>query len=355
MNIESRRSFPFPCGTFMRRPALPLLLPALLVLLLSGCASAQVPPSVPTPAVPGVVSTHGLLQTRGNKIVGQHGRPVSLAGNSFFWSQWMGQYYTHEAVAWLKKDWNASIVRAALGVHESSGYLQDPDANFARIAQVVDAAIAQDMYVIVDWHDHHAHRHTAQAIKFFEEIARRYGNRPHLIYEIFNEPLADATWSGDVKPYAEKVIAAIRAIDPDNLIVVGPPRWAQDVDIAAADPLRDANVAYALHFYAGTHKAPLREKAERALRLGAALFVTEWGTCDASGGGAIDHASVREWMAFIRRHDLSHCNWAISDKQETASALVPGASPHGGWKDSELTPSGLFVRELVRGWPPGSK
>lgn len=84
---------------------------------------------------------------------------------------------------------------------------------------------------------------------------------------------------------------------------------------------------------------------------GVALFVTEWGTCDADGAGAVDQASVRAWMAFLRQHQLSHCNWAISDKNETASIVRPGASATGGWKDSELTPSGKFVRELIRTWP----
>lgn len=338
----------------MRYPVLPSALVALATALLlsSGCASNKVPPSVPTPAIPGAVSTHGLLRAQGNRIVGQDAKPVSLAGNSFFWSQWSGRFYTHEAVSWLKKDWHATIVRAALGVTENEGYLQSPEENLARVTQVVDAAITEDIYVIVDWHDHHAHRNTEKAIGFFQEIARRYGNRPNLIYEIYNEPLADVTWAGDVKPYAEKVIAAIRAIDPDNLIIVGSPHWSQDVDVAAADPIKDANVAYSLHFYAGTHKQGLRAKADKALALGAALFVTEWGTCDASGAGAVDEASTREWMEYIRKHQLSHCNWSVFDKPETASIVVPGASAQGGWTNEQLTPSGRLARELIRNWPP---
>ena len=44
---------------------------------------------------------------------------------------------------------------------------------------------------------------------------------------------------------------------------------------AALDPIAgDANVAYALHFYAGTHRQSLRDKAAFALERGVALFVT---------------------------------------------------------------------------------
>ena len=50
-----------------------------------------------------------------------------------------------------------------------------------------------------------------------------------------------------VRAYAERVIAAIRQHDPANLIIVGTPCWSQQVDVAAAAPLDDANVARARH------------------------------------------------------------------------------------------------------------
>jgi endoglucanase len=330
----------------------PLALAAALAVfcIQSGCA-AMTPPA---PTTPGAVSVHGRLHTAGNRIVGEDGKPVSLAGVSYGWSQWeAARFYNAGTVNWLKQDWRAQIIRAPLGVHEEDGYLQHPAQNKARVVAVIDAAIAADLYVIIDWHDHHAHQHTDQAVAFFQEMARRYGDRPNIIYEIYNEPLANAGWARDVKPYAEKVIAAIRAIDPDNLIVVGTPNFSQNVDVAAADPVKDANVAYALHFYAATHKQSLRARAVKALGLGVALFVTEWGTCRADGAGAIDQASVREWMAFIREHQLSHCNWAIYDKAETAAILQRSASAQGHWRDDDLSASGKFVRELLRGWSAG--
>jgi endoglucanase len=319
---------------------------ATAALLLASAACAA-----PTPAAPGVVSEHGRLQVAGNRIIGAHGRPVSLAGVSFGWSQWQAaRFYNAGTVNWLKQDWNTSIVRAALGLHEEPGsYLQKPAANRARVTAVIDAAVAADLYVIIDWHDHHAEDHADLAVAFFADMAKRYGHLPHVIYEIYNEPLV-ISWPDKIKPYAEKVIAAIRAHDPDNLIVVGTPAWSQRVDIAAADPIKDPNVAYSLHFYAGTHKADLRAKAERALALGAALFVTEWGTCNADGRGPVDEASVREWLDFMRRHQLSHCNWAVYDKDETAAIIRPGAPAKGGWKDRHLTPSGTLAREIVRTW-----
>jgi len=322
-------------------------LPAFLILV--GCTSAAPPP----PVSPGPVSVHGLLHVAGHQIVGADGRPVSLAGVSFGWSQWeAARFYNAGTVNWLKQDWHAAIVRAALGVHAEPGsYLQDPAANRERVTRVVDAAIAADLYVLIDWHDHHANQHTAQAVAFFQDMARRYGTRPNVMYEIFNEPIRGLTWPRDVKPYAETVIAAIRAIDPDNLIIVGTPNYSQDVDVAALDPIKDPNVAYTLHFYAGTHKESLRAKAVAAMEHGAALFVTEWGTGTADGAGKVDVESTEAWMKFLRDWQLSHCNWAVYDKAETAAIVLPSASSQGGWAGTDLSPAGRFARELVRNWP----
>lgn len=300
------------------------------------------------------VKEHGRLHVNGNQIVGQNGQPVSLAGNSLFWSQEQDQFWDPRTIRWLKKDWKMQIVRAAMGV-EWGGYLDHPDRERAKVITVVDAAIANDLYVIIDWHDHHAHLHTKEAIVFFQDMARRYARSPNVIYELYNEPIGDTSWKDAVKPYSEKVIDAIRAIDPNNLIVVGSPHWSQDVDIAASDPIKDSNVAYSLHFYAGSHKAFLREKAIAAMNKGVALIVTEWGSCNANGNGGIDRESTAEWMEFMRKYHLIHCNWAVSDKKETSSIVVKGTSPKGKWREDQLTEAGKLVRSYVRSWSDASQ
>ncbi len=109
----------------------------------------------------GPVTDYGALRVTGHQIVGSNGKPVSLAGLSFGWSQWeAAPYYNARVINWLRDDWHAGIVRAAMGV-EPDGYLAHPKAEQDRVCQVVDAAIAADIYVIIDWHDHHAHlQHT---------------------------------------------------------------------------------------------------------------------------------------------------------------------------------------------------
>ncbi len=295
------------------------------------------------------VELHGNLKVEGNKIVDQNGSPTQLCGMSFFWSQWKGQYYNKRVVDWLADDWKVTVVRAAMGVkhvESETGYLYD-GTELTKAKAVVDAAIKKGIYVIIDWHDHYAFKNAKESKLFFEKMARMYGKYPNVIYEIFNEPM-QVSWPEVVKPYSEKIVEAIRAIDPDNLILIGTPSWCQNVNEAADDPLKGKNLAYSLHFYAATHKDDIREKALYAMGKGIPLFVSEFGTCLASGNGILDSAESEIWFSFMDEHNLSWCNWSIGDKNETSSALVPGARYYGQWKLSDLTPSGKIVRSKLR-------
>jgi endoglucanase len=287
------------------------------------------------------VGIHGALQVVDGQLRDAHGAPIQLRGMSLFWSQWSGPYYNGGTVHTLATNWHATVVRAAMGVSNPGGYLNDPSA-FDSARAVVDAAIAEGIYVIVDWHEELATNHTAEASAFFTAVAKVYGATPNVILEIYNEPNGPQ-WPA-VKAYSEAVIGAIRRAGGKNLIIVGTPTWSQDVDVAAANPITvDKNIAYTLHFYAGTHRAPLRAKAEAAMAKGLALFVTEWGTCDSSGNGGLDLAESQTWIDFINQHKLSWCNWSLNDKRESASALEPGTTMNGPPGNGDLTPSGKFV------------
>jgi endoglucanase len=134
------------------------------------------------------------------------------------------------------------------------------------------------------------------------------------------------------------VIPEIRKYS-DNLIIVGTPTWSQDVDAAANDPINDSNVAYVLHFYAGTHGGDLRGKGDSALNKNAAVFVSEWGTVNADGDGSVNVGSTEQWLSWMDSNKLSWCNWAISSKAE-------GSSIFGG-DGSSLTEAGNYLKKIL--------
>lgn len=315
------------------------------------------------------VETHGALRVEKGEIVDASGEPTQLAGMSLFWSGWMGQFYNRKAVSTLASDWKSSVIRAAVGVEGNSNYLVAKQANLDRTDSVVQAAIDNGIYVIIDWHDHHAHLHTAEAVAFFQRMATKWGKHPNVLYEIFNEPMGDQAptdanpdgefaveWSA-IEAYSDTVIAAIRAIDSSNLILVGTPSWCQYPTDAIGSFLNDkyTNLVYTLHFYAGSHGSSLRTTANTAMRAGLALFISEWGTTNADGGqptgtskGKVYTAESATWLSWAKTNNLSWCNWSVANKNEGSAAFLPNAGAKGWWPDSVLSPSGLWVREQIR-------
>ncbi|WP_415272794.1 cellulase family glycosylhydrolase [Bacillus siamensis] len=296
------------------------------------------------------VAKNGQLSIKGTQLVNRDGKAVQLKGISSHGLQWYGDFVNKDSLKWLRDDWGITVFRAAMYTADG-GYIDNPSVK-NKVKEAVEAAKELGIYVIIDWHilnDGNPNQNKEKAKEFFKEMSSLYKNTPNVIYEIANEPNGDVNWKRDIKPYAEEVISVIRKNDPDNPIIVGTGTWSQDVNDAADDQLKDANVMYALHFYAGTHGQSLRDKANYALSKGAPIFVTEWGTSDASGNGGVFLDQSREWLNYLDSKKISWVNWNLSDKQESSSALKPGASKTGGWPLTDLTASGTFVRENIRG------
>jgi len=136
------------------------------------------------------------------------------------------------------------------------GHLENPATELAKLHQVVETAIKVGIYVIIDWHDHNAHEHVEQAKTFFDDMAKKYGKFPNVLFETFNEPVHQ-NWA-EVKRYHTQVVSVIRQ-HTDNLVICGTPKWLQDVDVASADRVPGKNVAYTIHFYASSHGEWLRD------------------------------------------------------------------------------------------------
>ncbi|GAB1857174.1 hypothetical protein MHTCC0001_20100 [Flavobacteriaceae bacterium MHTCC 0001] len=296
-----------------------------------------------------IVEQHGRLRVNGNHVVNKDNETVSLAGNSLFWSNFSegAKFYNAETVNHLASEWKTDIVRAAMGVEDSGGYISNPEREKNKVKAVVEASINAGVYIIIDWHSHNAEQYQSQAIAFFTEMAELYGNNDHVIYEVYNEPIGQS-WT-TVKSYAEAVIAAIRSKDPDNLIIVGSPQWSQKVVDASSNPISDINTAYTLHFYAGTHKQSLRNDATTAMNNGIALFVTEWGAVNANGDGVADKQETQLWLDFMKDNSISHANWSVSDKAEGASVVASNAGV-AGLLSNNLSTTGVYIKDIIENW-----
>lgn len=315
--------------------------------------AATVPPAPSDPKGTTPVSQHGQLSVKNGQLVDKNGKGYQLRGMSTHGLTWFPEFVNESAFKTLRDDWNTNVVRLAMYVDEWGNgqcYMGNKSGSLELLEKGVDICIKLDMYVIIDWHvlnPGDPSKYTNEAKSFFETVSKRYAKYPNVIYEICNEPNGGASWSGNIKPYAEKIIPVIRKNAPNSVIIVGTPTWSQEIDKPLSDPLSYKNVMYAFHFYAATH-AGLRSNVENCVAQGLPVFVSEFGTCDASGGGANDFNETQKWLSYFDKQGISYCNWSICNKDETCSVLRPGTSANGNWSESDLTENGKWMRNWLK-------
>ncbi len=300
----------------------------------------------------------GKLSVSGNRLCA-NGTPIQLRGVSTHGLSWFPQY-VNEAMIGELKAWGANVFRLAMYTAESGGYCTGDDANRAKLKNLVKSGVRyatnQDMYVIIDWHilsDSNPNTYKQQAIAFFSEMAQLYKDNDHVLYEICNEPNGGVSW-GEVKSYAQDIIAAIRQYDADGVILVGNPTWCQDIDKVAADPITGySNIMYTLHFYADTHRDDLRNKLVNAVSAGIPVFVSEFGICDASGNGAINTRQADLWMQTLNQYGISFVEWSLCNKAESASLIQSGCSKTSGITTDDLSESGKWLLKTLQGSTTG--
>ena len=296
--------------------------------------------------------------------------PVVWRGVSFGWHNLWPRFYNKQAVNTLHSDWGCPVFRAAIGADDLEeisplgGYISDPESAMNCLYAVIDGAIENNAYVIVDWHSHILHQKEAE--DFFRTVATKYAGCPNVIYELFNEPVSqefedsrdyaepsqeslDAYWVR-LKDYAESLIPIIVECSGCHpLILMGCPRWDQALDCAIRNPVEGYdNLMYTTHFYAATHGQWLRDRSDAAREAGLPVFISECASCSATGDGIIDPVEWEKWNEWAVDRKVSLLTWSISDKNETCSMFKPEASSEGPWEGSVIKEWGLTVREWLK-------
>ena len=313
--------------------------------------------------VVGPVSQYGQLITGKNssgkgQIYGscegvKDGKEVQVRGMSLYWSliPESVEYWSAEGISSMVKDMKIQIVRAAMATgdeywnsswqgHKLQGYQNDAEFQKKLMNTVVQAAIDNDIYVIIDWHSHVANTQTSSAKQFFGEMAQKWGKYDNVIFEVFNEP-QDISWDV-IKGYANEVVKEIRKYS-DNLILVGNRKWDQNPSDAIGSEVSGGNIAYTMHYYANSHcyegsHSTFRDhngqtwdedcegtKTVKAMNAGLSVFVSEWGTGNSDGKGTPGPNNAG-WQTFLNTHKLSWANWSASHFDEGTAAFAGGSS-----------------------------
>ncbi len=312
-----------------------------------------------------VVSKHGDLNTSKGYVGDASGNKVSLAGVSYFWSCSSRLWWCKENVKFLVDKYNVQVLRLPVsiapcgsngqtscnmdnlgnmggdGLWNMNNYVAAPMSSRKMVDEVVKACIENDIYVIIDFHEHKAQDWTSTANQFFTYFAKKWGEYPNVMYEIFNEPVDD---NGTVVNYAKQVIPTIRAIDPDNIIIVGSTQFSRDPDGVTGAGQGQTNIAYTWHGYAQyNHQSDWNGKT--GWNNGTPVVVTEWG-CDAGGGDGGMHNIFKE-------HGVINCFWSMSNKggeDERWSILKTTCYKKSDWNDSDMNGNGKSQLSAVSSW-----
>ena len=269
--------------------------------------------------------------------------PILIKGASLDWS--VGEsalFYTPDVVDWFVDNMQIGSIRVAMGIEflgENKepiewvplGYKADPAGQKAVMKAIIDAAIINDIYVIMDWHSHNAHTSSESALAeaFFKEMAKEYKDVPNLIWEIYNEPMSAD--KNTVNTYATRIIKAIRDAGSKQLVLIGSPTWSskpydQAKTYGSADKATSDNVAFTLHFYSVDHSFDTYAgNAKSAMNDGYAVFCSEWGFSRSDGSGGVNDAS--NYTGWMDSDKISNNNWRISNIDQTSSMFTTGTLP----------------------------
>ena len=88
---------------------------------------------------------------------------------------------------------------------------------------------------------------------------------------------------------------------------------------------------------------------ETALSAGLPIFVTEFGTCDASGNGGIDINQSNEWIKTMDKNGVSYVAWNLSNKNETSAIFKSDCQKTAGFTSEDLTENGKWIYEMLTG------
>lgn len=303
-----------------------------------------------------VVTKHGKLNTKEGAVRDQNGNKVSLMGPSFFWSCSAPLWWTKETVDFLVSKYNVQIVRLPISIAPTEGgqpwvdpsqtwnvdnYLHNPEYTRAMVDEVVKAAIENDIYVIIDFHEHNAEHWVDLSKDFFTYFATKWGDYPNVMYEIYNEPTTD---NGTVVNYAKQIIPVIRGIDSDNLIIVGSTQYSREPHNVTAAGEGYSNIAYTWHGYVEWgHQSDWNNAGN--WNNGVPIVVTEWGLNYGKADGGL--------LNIYRERSLINCFWSMSNKggdDAKWSILKAGVNKASDWSDSDMTENGAYLLGVAKSW-----
>jgi endoglucanase len=242
------------------------------------------------------------------------------------------------------------------------------ESGFRHLDRVIDECGRHGIYTVIDLHalpgaqNHHwhsdnpthvpsfwTHRHFQdRAVHLWEVLADRYKDNGWVAgYNPVNEPADESRRVAG--PFYERVVGAIRAVDPRTTLFLDGNTYSTEFDIFPAEPWD--NTVYVCHDYAraglartgdypgltgtdfsdkGTLEKKFLERTAYSRRTGTPIWVGEFGPVY-TGDDRIDQQRrilLDDQLDIYRRHDASWSIWTYKDLGLQGLAYVKPSSPY---------------------------
>lgn len=298
-----------------------------------------------------------MLRTSGNRIVvAETGEPVLLRGVNRSGLEWAepdedgfcsAAGITRAELEFIVAGWNCNILRIPFNQgwaldgrngHAAEAYLSDMD-------RVIRWAAHAGAYTLLDlqWLDADrcfggnrnfvAPLPNLRSLELWEMLATRYRDEPAVLYDIFNEPhdcLPDDPYPliredgslypmtqrrvtmAEWKPWAVRLVDAIRSAHPDALVFVSGVNWGYDL---RGMPLDRPNLVYSTHVY--RNKGTNWHEAFGSLASSVPVFAGEW------GGRAEDGDWGQRLAGYFDQLQMGWTAWSWSNEPFLIARYVP--------------------------------
>lgn len=285
-----------------------------------------------------------------------------------FWERFRANYITEDDVAFLAKA-GFNTLRVPLHYRLFMPEAQTPRGHeplifegpgWALIEQFVAWSRKHGVKVILDFHaapggqtgiNHddgngfpmmfYVPREWRRTIALWEEFARRYKGDPTILgFELLNEPIS--TYHDEdrlnplLEPFYKQAVAAIRAIDPQRLIILAGSQWDQNLKIFG--PPFTNNLVYVYHqFWSSTRRDAIEDYIHFSLKNNVPLFLGE--------AGEFNNRWNDAYRRLNEKHGFGWSYWTYKnlDSQSTIASI---RQPEGWAKMAAL--GSMAVPDLAR-------
>lgn len=267
-----------------------------------------------------------------------------------FWADFKDNYITRDDIGFIAAT-GANTIRLPfhykLFTDEDYMGLTSGQDGFARIDSVVNWCRDYGLYLILDMHDapggqtgdniddsygypwlFESEKSQQLMCNIWRDIANHYKDEPVILgYELINEPIATYFDNQDelnslLEPLHKRVVAAIREVDPEHVVLIGSPQWNSNFE-----PLKDTDYDSQLMFTCHRYGGPATEDAIRSYidfrnRSNRPMYM-----------GEIGH-NTDQWQAdFVRVMTDNNIGYTFWPYKKRDSSCMVGITMPDGWEE----------------------